>query len=133
MGTCLAARSRCGRGQAAVTGACPAIRKAVFDRWGRFDERFPVNYSDADLCLRARKAGYDIVTEPAAWLRHHECQSPWPWIRLSERLRGEERWAEDLKDDDSFYSPHLTKTGGDATLDLESGGDLAARLWTPSP
>jgi GT2 family glycosyltransferase len=54
------------RDVSAVTDACPTIRKAVFDRRGRFDERFPVNYSDADLCLRARKAGYDVVTELAA-------------------------------------------------------------------
>ena len=44
------------RNVCAVTGACLAIRKNVFEELGGFDESFPVNYNDVDLCLRARQA-----------------------------------------------------------------------------
>ena len=39
------------RNVSAVTGACLAIRKELFDRLGGFDPAFPVNYNDADLCM----------------------------------------------------------------------------------
>jgi len=38
------------RDVSAVTGACLAVRKELFDQVGGFDERFPVNYNDVDLC-----------------------------------------------------------------------------------
>jgi len=109
--------------------------KAALDQyvWHSPLRRLGLRAAARDLCLRAREAGYEVVTEPAALLRHHECQSRWPWIRLSERLVWEERWAKDLKDDDPFYSPRLTKTREDATLDLESGGDLAPRKAAVRP
>ena len=57
------------RNVSAVTGACMAIRREVFEELRGFDADFPVNYNDADLCLRARKAGYEVIFEPAAVLR----------------------------------------------------------------
>lgn len=110
------------RNVCAVTGACLAIRKEVFAELGGFDESFPVNYNDVDLCLRARRAGYDIVVEPAALLRHYECQSRQAGVRLEERYLFEQRWAAWLERGDPFYSPHLRRTLEDAGLELQ---DLA--------
>jgi len=103
------------RNVAAVTGACLAIRHKVFDQLGGFDEAFPVNYNDADLCLRARAAGYEVIYEPDAVLRHEEGRSRTPGIRLEEIELWERRWG---NWNDPFYSPHLTQTREDASLEI---------------
>ena len=81
-----------------------------------------MNYNDVDLCLRARQAGYEVIVEPAALLRHYECQSRQAGVRLEERYLFEQRWAAWLERGDSFYSPHLRRTLEDAGLELQ---DLA--------
>jgi GT2 family glycosyltransferase len=110
------------RNVCAVTGACLAIRRTVFQNLEGFDESFPVNYNDVDLCLRARQAGYQVIIEPAALLRHYECQSRQAGVRLEERYLFEQRWAAWLERGDLFYSPHLKRTTEDAGLELQ---DLA--------
>jgi len=114
------------RNVSAVTGACLAIRKSVFEELGGFDESFPVNYNDVDLCLRARQAGYEVIVEPAAQLRHYECQSRQAGVRLEERYLFEQRWAASLEQGDPFYSPHLRRTLEDAALELQDLAEPAA-------
>jgi O-antigen biosynthesis protein len=106
------------RNVSAVTGACMAIRKAVFQQLGGFDPAFPINYNDADLCLRARSAGYEVIYEAAALLRHFECRTRTPGIRHAERERWQRRWAEWLGRGDPYYSPHLTVDAENASLRL---------------
>jgi GT2 family glycosyltransferase len=103
----------------AVTGACLAIRKDVFHKIGRFDSLFPNNYNDADLCLRAREYGYRVIYEPAAVLRHHECQTRSAGVRYREREHLRDRWGEWLDRGDPFYNPGLSQTSEDASLNLE--------------
>jgi GT2 family glycosyltransferase len=55
-----------------VTAAAAAMRRDVFDAVGGFDEAFPVNFNDVDLCLRVRRTGYRIVWTPAAEWYHFE-------------------------------------------------------------
>jgi O-antigen biosynthesis protein len=114
------------RNVSAVTGACLAIRRSVFEELGGFDESFPVNYNDVDLCLRARQAGYEVVVEPAALLCHYECQTRQAGVRLEERYLFEQRWAAWLERDDPFYSPHLRRTLEDAGLELQDPREPAA-------
>ena len=45
------------RDVSAVTGAMLGIRADLFRELGGFDEAFPVNYNDVDLCLRVRDKG----------------------------------------------------------------------------
>jgi len=64
------------RNYSSVTGACLLTRREVFDEVGGFDEeRLPVTFSDVDLCLKMRRAGYLIVYTPFAKLYHHESAS----------------------------------------------------------
>lgn len=56
----------------AVTAACLAIRKNVFDEIGGFDEKFRVTYNDVDLCLRLYEKGYQNLYTPHVQLLHHE-------------------------------------------------------------
>lgn len=44
------------------TAACVLIRKSAFEEIGGFDERFFLYFEDVDLCLRLRKAGYQLKT-----------------------------------------------------------------------
>ena len=104
------------RNVSAVTGACMAVRRRVFEELGGFDERFPVNYNDVDFCLRARQAGYRIVLEPAAVLRHDECATRPAGVGIEERDRFFERWGEWLEEGDPFYSPNLTYVREDGGL-----------------
>jgi GT2 family glycosyltransferase len=59
----------------AVTGACLAVRRELFDRLGGLDENYPVALNDIDFCLRAREAGYHNIYRGDAVLIHHESQS----------------------------------------------------------
>ena len=56
----------------AVTAACLAIRKSVFEEVGGFDETYRVTYNDVDLCLRLYDKGYQNLYTPYARLLHHE-------------------------------------------------------------
>ena len=56
-----------------VTGAAFALRRTAVERIGGFDEGFyPGYFEDADLCLRARRAGYRALYVPRAVAIHHE-------------------------------------------------------------
>jgi GT2 family glycosyltransferase len=95
------------RNVSAVTGACLAIRREVFEELHGFDVEFPVNYNDADLCLRARKAGYEVIFEPAAVLRHDECATRASGTKVEERERFWERWGDMLDAPDPYFTPYL--------------------------
>jgi hypothetical protein len=92
---------------AAVTGACLAIRRSVWDELGGFDRRFPVNYNDVDLCLRARRAGYSVILESAALLHHREAQTRTAVVTLAERTLFCKLWAPALASADPFFNPNL--------------------------
>ena len=60
----------------AVTGACLAVRRSVFEQVGGFDgEHLPVAYNDIDLCLKVNDAGYRNICTPFASLLHLESAS----------------------------------------------------------
>ena len=59
----------------AVTGACLAIRRDVFQELGGLDERLVVAFNDVDLCCAAITAGYRNVYVGSALLIHHESKS----------------------------------------------------------
>ena len=99
----------------AVTGACLAVRKKLYEEVGGMDERdLPVAFNDVDFCLKLHMAGYFNVWTPFARLLHHESQS-----RKSDttpakkkRFRSEietmrTRWGW-LLDHDPAYNPNLT-------------------------
>ena len=59
----------------AVTAACMAMRRDVFEGAGMFDEGYWNGYEDVDLCLTVGAAGYDVVYEPTSVITHHESAS----------------------------------------------------------
>jgi GT2 family glycosyltransferase len=92
----------------AVTGACLAIRRAVWDELGGFDPRFQVNYNDVDLCLRARRAGYSVILECGAVLHHREAQTRSTIVTPEEKALFTSVWASELARPDPFFNPNLT-------------------------
>jgi GT2 family glycosyltransferase len=53
-----------------LVGAVLAARRDVFDRVGRFDERFPLEYEETEWEERVRRAGLELRFAPAARVRH---------------------------------------------------------------
>lgn len=61
------------RPASAVTGGFMAVRRAVFEAIGGFDEvQLPISCSDVDLCLKAGARGWSVVYAPEIEIRHHE-------------------------------------------------------------
>lgn len=100
------------RNVSAVTAACLAMRKSVFEEVGGLDaEHLAVAFNDVDLCLKVRAAGYDIVWTPHAELIHHESATRGEDLTgerkvrfRSEVLTMRQRWGNTLKTD-PFFSP----------------------------
>jgi GT2 family glycosyltransferase len=107
-----------------VTAACMLVRRNAFAEVGGFDEKFIFAFSDVDLCLRLREAGWRIVWTPSAELYHKESASmglhhargrETQWAAELALIHG--RWGEQLLSD-PHYSPNLS-------LD-------ALELWEPA-
>ncbi len=107
----------------AVTAACLAMRRTVFDEIGGFDgENLRVAFNDVDLCLRLRERGYLIVWTPLAELYHHESASRGSDLLL-ERQREfsretgymRSRWGRIL-DRDPYFNPNLSLRSTAVTL-----------------
>jgi O-antigen biosynthesis protein len=98
-----------------VTAACLAVRRAVYDEVGGFDEEhLPVAFNDVDFCIRVREAGYKIIWTPHAELYHYESRSrghdttPEKAGRFAaEKKYMRSRWQKIL-DTDPFYNPNLS-------------------------
>ncbi len=58
------------RETAYASGCCILVRTEVIRKIGMLDESYHMYTEDADWCMRARRAGYTIVYEPAARIWH---------------------------------------------------------------
>jgi GT2 family glycosyltransferase len=104
------------RNYSAVTGACLLTRRDVFNKVHGFDEeRLPVTFSDVDLCLKIRRAGYLIVYTPFARLYHHESGTRRRTVEPMETGVMQERWSAVLGYD-PYYNPNLSRERADFSL-----------------
>ena len=51
-------------------GSCLLLRKEALDKAGSFDNRFFLFFEETDLCLRLKKAGYEVYIIPEAKIVH---------------------------------------------------------------
>lgn len=58
-----------------ASGCCMLIKTGVFKNIGLFDEKYFLYYEDADLCNRAKKAGYKIYYQPESIIWHKNAGS----------------------------------------------------------
>ena len=98
------------RNYSAVTGACMAFRKSVFEAVGGFDESYPLDFNDVDFCLKVAEAGWRVVYTPFAELRHFESRSA---RRIAfdalDQHRLMRRWEATFRRD-PFYNVNLRRT-----------------------
>jgi len=99
----------------AVTGACMAFRKSVWEEAGGFRETdVPNAFGDIDFCLRLGEASYRILFTPFAELCHLENASRGDDLEEGKRdafekavAYMERRWKAVIERD-PFYNPNLT-------------------------
>ncbi|WP_233282032.1 glycosyltransferase [Pseudomonas mangiferae] len=120
----------------AVSTSCLVIRRSLFDQLGGLDTALTDERRDADLCLRARDAGFLTVWTPycvvvtEAGLRQ---ESPDDWSdETRERMEREgalmyQRWLPLLASDPA-YNRNLSLLG--SGFDFDHGRD---RSWDPLP
>jgi GT2 family glycosyltransferase len=103
----------------AVTGACMAMRREVFDRVGGWDERYLLAGSDVELGLRLTREGYRVVCTPFAQLRHTEQATRGDEIPEQDFHTSLEDYWEFLFDD-PYWNPNLSY---DATIPTLAAGE----------
>jgi GT2 family glycosyltransferase len=98
-----------GRECSAVTGACLATRRDVFEQLEGFDEALGVDLNDVDYCLRAAAKGLRTIYEPAAELIHYESPSRGTAGGVGDVVQFLERWKGYIAEGDRYFNPHLTR------------------------
>lgn len=69
-----------------LSAAAVMVRRSTIDAVGGFDERFHMYAEDNEWCLRMARAGWRLIFEPAAVVRHDEAQSSLKrWTRMEKR------------------------------------------------
>ncbi len=100
----------------AVSGACLATRKAVFEEAGGFNSNdFPGGFYDVDYCLRLREKGFRITWTPHVKIigNHKTATEKIIEDKNSTEVKSfREKWKSFLKND-PYYNPNLSKDSED--------------------
>jgi GT2 family glycosyltransferase len=64
-----------------LSGFGTLLRKSAVERVGGYDERYRTNYEDHDMCGKLLRAGYTLVYEPDAIVRHMKQDSIYSVLR----------------------------------------------------
>jgi len=76
-----------------LAGMFLLLRSQAFAKVGGFDEKFFLYYEDVDLCLRLRRAGYEVAQEPGTWVVHSaRRQSRRDWVHARHHLTSMARY-----------------------------------------
>jgi len=99
----------------AVTAACMMIKRSIFDEVSKFSPEFYSSWSDVDLCLRIRAAGYLIIWTPFAEAYHHESKTRgYPDTPEKQREFAKEidlfksKWSKELDGGDPYYNSNFS-------------------------
>ncbi len=111
------------RNVSAVTGACLAIRRDVFEAVGGIEETtLAVTWSDVDLCFRVRERGYRVICTPFARMLHLELATRGADDTPERITRAERerqaimlRWPW-LANEDRYFNPNFQLQEGDTRL-----------------
>ena len=92
----------------AVTAACLAVRRELFDALGGFDERFVLTGQDVALGLDATLRGYRNVCSPLPGVRHLESVTRGTAIPTMDFFTSYWRYSTWLFGGDPYFSPNLS-------------------------
>lgn len=96
----------------AVSPECVMIPRAVWVRTGGFRDFVLPEHYGADLCLRIRKIGCQILWTPYSVLKQVYSPRRVPRKTVAADVRRfQDTWAEELRTVDPFYSPNFKPTG----------------------
>jgi GT2 family glycosyltransferase len=120
----------------AVTGACLAMRRKVFEEVGGLDaEHLAVTSNDIDLCLRIGARGYRVICTPRAELVHHESATRGTDARGEKLRRAQTELAYAVSRAEAHYArdkcgnPNLNYT---YNRGVELSAPRVARPWRPN-
>lgn len=117
-----------------VSSACLMVKKEVYQKAGGFDEAYQVKYSDADFCMKVRRAGYLNVFNPYAELYHFKQRADVDEDRTSaadgsdkdktvaekkiqEDIRKfQGRWKKELREGDPYFNQNFALNDGNFTM-----------------
>ncbi|MCA9978805.1 MAG: glycosyltransferase, partial [Anaerolineales bacterium] len=116
------------RNYQAVTGACVAVRRAVFDELNGLDEAYIVGFGDIDLCLRVQEAGYRNVYTPFAAMLHHEGGTRGLSLPPSDVLRAAAKMYAMVQKGDGFFNPNLSYSSRQPVVSAMKEEDRGRRL-----
>lgn len=108
------------RNYSAVTGACLATRREVFDAAGGFDEDYKLVFSDVEYCQSVIRQGYRVVYTPFARLIHREGRTRQRYIPITDIQRGAGHFKQVVKQGDPYYNPNLSYAIRKPTLKRKS-------------
>ena len=117
------AKDWCTQRLSAVTAACLMIRRSVFEEVGGLSEDLAVAFNDVDLCLKVRRAGYEVLYNAQVESYHYESKTRGleDTPEKVARFNGEmdlfkEKWEKELRAGDPYYNVNLTLARNDFTL-----------------
>ncbi|WP_419917528.1 glycosyltransferase [Candidatus Poriferisocius sp.] len=116
------------RNTVAVTGACLAVRRSVFEEVGGFDERLELCGSDVVLGLRARQAGYRNVVCAATPVGHRESATRGENVPEGDVFASYWAYQRWLMGGDPYFSPNLDLTNPEPALRCEEQPSILERL-----
>ena len=111
----------------AVTGACLATRREVFEELGGFDEQLGVDLNDIDFCLRAARHGFRTLYEPTAELVHHESPSRGTAGGTEDVVNFLRQWKGYITEGDPYFSQRLTRADPSCGLARDDEEDAWSR------
>ncbi len=92
----------------AVSGACVAMRRDVFEQLQGFAEAYQIGYGDIELGLRAVSHGLRVIYTPFARLLHHEGASRGFNNPPADVLRAYWQMLPLVRQGDPYFSPNLS-------------------------
>ncbi len=116
------------RNTVAVTGACLAVRRAVFEEIGGFDERLELCGSDVVLGLRVRQAGYRNMVSAATPVVHRESATRGPHIPEGDVFASYWAYQRWLMGGDPYFSPNLSAAHPEPQVHCEEKPGVLSQL-----
>ncbi len=124
------------------SGACIAMKTALFRELGALDERYaPAYYEDTDLAFRVRAAGHKVMLQPFSEVIHHEgvtagtdTATGTKQFQLVNQRKFLERWAAELREQpEKINDPDDLAGLRAAARHFDQGRILFIDATTPEP